>query len=254
MLNHSCIGNAVRVFCGEVMMAHASAEISKGEEVVWSYIPPTQPLSIRQQVLLDRHGFVCHCTRCRVENELNTKVDEHLSVGQSNDGLVNVDDAITRQQLRDAFIRLTNNVFACHTFSNEYKRYQRVSYANVLINYLNASLLDQSSAADQSHDIVLLDVATQLHFAFASCHNASTEHISILHLCYELVSTIHQKAEDSSTTLPKLRFWTEQVKRAHMIRYGCLGADVESVRACMVHTRTVLRQKDGMSKTHFRFI
>jgi hypothetical protein len=76
----------------------------------------------------------------------------------------------------------------------------------------------------------------------------------ILHLCYELVASVHTTSVDKTKTLPKLKFWTEQMKRAHMIRYGSLGNDLDSVRKVMQHTRTVLRNRDGMESVKFHFV
>ena len=58
MINHSCMSNAVRVYAGETMVVHASQAITKGSEVLWSYVPPIEPR--RQQILQRQHGFTCH--------------------------------------------------------------------------------------------------------------------------------------------------------------------------------------------------
>jgi len=50
----------------------------------------------------------------------------------------------------------------------------------------------------------------------------------------------------SAKSLAKLRFWTEQVKRAHLIRYGPLGNDLEKTRRILKHTQRVLRQPNGL--------
>ena len=76
----------------------------------------------------------------------------------------------------------------------------------------------------------------------------------ILHLCYELVAQMHAQTGSSSTTLPKVRFWTEQLKRAHMIRYGSLGNDIHHVRQAMQHSRVVLRQTNGWKKVTLNFL
>lgn len=51
-----------------------------------------------------------------------------------------------------------------------------------------------------------------------------------------------------------LRFWTEQLKRVIMIRYGSVGHDIDTVRRLMQHTRTVLRNSNGMELVHHKFI
>ena len=96
--------------------------------------------------------------------------------------------------------------------------------------------------------------AMDLHFCFVSCHYACTEHLSVMHLCYELVAVLHTQATDPSKTLPKVQFWTEQLKRAHLVRYGSLGQDVDRVRAIMKHTQMVLRHQNGLEKVPYEFI
>jgi hypothetical protein len=76
----------------------------------------------------------------------------------------------------------------------------------------------------------------------------------LLHLCYDLITAIHSHQVDPTKTLPKLRFWTEQLKRAHMIRYGDLGNNIDTVRRVMKHTRTVLRTQNGITRAQFNFI
>jgi hypothetical protein len=53
--------------------------------------------------------------------------------------------------------------------------------------------------------------------------------------------------------MPKVRFWADQLKRAHMIRYGGLGQDVQVVRRVLQHSRTVLRQKNGWKTVDYAF-
>lgn len=60
-------------------------------------------------------------------------------------------------------------------------------------------------------------------------------------------------APDPSKTMPKVRFWADQLKRAHMIRYGGLGQDVQVVRRVLQHSRTVLRQKNGWKTVDYAF-
>lgn len=96
-----------------------------------------------------------------------------------------------------------------------------------------------------------------LHFAFVSFHNASTEHLSVLHLCYELAAAISigtKDAEEKARAAKKIAFWTEQLKIAHQVRYGELGNDIASVREAMKHTRLVLRNRDGMQSARWGFI
>lgn len=106
------------------------------------------------------------------------------------------------------------------------------------MQFFNATLsVDNKESLSQA-----LKIATQLHFSFVSCNNVSTEHLSILHLCYDLATmqrTRAMQANDSDETAQatsQVVFWTEQLKRAHMIRYGELGMNIETirkVRTCM---------------------
>jgi hypothetical protein len=192
MINHSCVANAVRVYVGEVMVVHASRDIQAGEEIVWSYLPPTLP--DRRERLRLQHGFVCHCQRCTLEQDVRKAsfaVDEIESVLQSaaewNERLIDVVslDSARTQKLVDAYKAMEDKVFASSSLSNEYKRYLRVGYTQLHINFLNIGLLmmknnqtDDSNQNTSSREDFLM-IATQLHFSFCACHNASTEHISV---------------------------------------------------------------------------
>jgi len=114
---------------------------------------------------------------------------------------------------------------------------------------------------DNDEKIVeVLKLGTQLHFSFVSCNTNSTEHLSILHLCYDLSSLLHNRAIKGSSpdatarTMSQVRFWTEQLKRAHMTRYGELGEDLENVRKVMKHSKLVLRNLEGWYLAKDRFI
>jgi hypothetical protein len=96
--------------------------------------------------------------------------------------------------------------------------------------------------------------------------------IQILHLCYDLACMIHSKTllfdgkgnssntppppppNQSSTTMGAVRFWTEQLKRAILVRYGPVGNNVNVVRQLLHHTKQVLRNKDGMDHVQYNFI
>ena len=68
------------------------------------------------------------------------------------------------------------------------------------------------------------------------------------------MGVLHTLAGDKTKTLSKVRFWTEQLKRAVQIRYGALGNDLEQVRRAMQHSKTVLRNQQGLESVQFRFI
>jgi hypothetical protein len=266
MLNHSCVPNAVRVFSGEIMVAHANTNIAAGEEIVWSYLPPTQPYPVRSDTLKNHYGFECNCQRCALEGAAwkgpNAELlqESYESVAPLNRS--NLDISLLNQgidALESAVQKLQDDILGKSSFSNELRRYLRVGYMHLYINFLNAALKAVPVNANSADDATatntrLLGMCMELHFAFCECHNASTEHLSILHLCYELIASVHTAAVDKTKTLPKLQFWTEQMKRAHMIRYGSLGNNLDSVRKVMHHTRTVLRNRDGMESVKYHFI
>jgi hypothetical protein len=269
MLNHSCVPNAIRVFSGEIMVAHANTNIKAGEEIVWSYLPPTQPYPVRSDTLKNHYGFECTCERCALEGaawkgphaELLQEAYEFVApLNRSN-----LDISLQNQgidALESAVQKLQDDILGNSSFSNELRRYLRVGYMHLYINFRNAALkavlpINANSADNATTTATnkrLLGMCMELHFAFCECHNASTEHLSILHLCYELVAFMHTAAVDKTNTPPKLQFWTEQMKQAHMIRYGNLGNDLDSVRKVMHHTRTVLRNRDGMESVKYHFI
>ena len=101
---------------------------------------------------------------------------------------------------------------------------------------------------------LILESASQLHFSFVMANvHGSTEHISLLHLCLELAQSIEGTQRDESGN-KRTRFWTEQLKQAHLVRFGALGNDIDSVRKIMQHTKIVLRQKDGFIKSPLKFL
>ena len=95
----------------------------------------------------------------------------------------------------------------------------------------------------------------------------------ILHLCYDLACMIHSKTSSlndsngsrtdtqhqpatnkSTGTIVAVRFWTEQLKRAILIRYGPVGSNVGVVRQLLHHTKQVVRNKDGIEHAMYKFI
>ena len=233
MLNHSCTPNAVRVFCGEYMIVHTTHPVKAGDEFVWSYISPTRGYKQRQESI-QNFGFTCTCPRCNLEKSLSCfekiNSDDFQSCNKSNQFL---STTILERPLQELEALLRN-------LSNEEQRYIRVGCMNLYLNYYNAAL---RNSPDETMIQNVLTSASHLHLAFCACGHSSTEHISILHLCYDLVSNPKQ-----------VRFWTDQLKRAHMIRYGKMGHQVEAMRACMVHTKLVLRNLNGLTKSDCAFI
>lgn len=255
MINHSCSPNAVRVFGSfqgkEMMIVHANASIPKGAEITWSYLPPCTDFFTRQEKLHSQYGFHCRCIRCRKEDEI-------VSSSFYKEWFVTWSEKKIKEKSQIELVQSLEQLFLSNSVSNEVQRYLRVGHATCYIKYFNEVL--SSSPANETRSQIL-KLATQLHFSFLSCNNASTEHISILHLCYELSSFLHTYAAqqhcDSTTTsktMSQVRFWTEQLKKAHMVRYGSLGEDLESVREVMKHSKMVLRNKCGWFLTQDKFI
>eukprot|EP00977_Amphora_coffeiformis_P005943 scaffold1267_cov171-Amphora_coffeaeformis.AAC.19 len=251
MVNHSCNANAVRVYARNLMMVHALTTIQSGTEIVMSYVPPTQPQ--RRPVLENQHGFVCACTRCQIEDDVQLETEEWQSWNHPH--LAKFPSYPT---LHKAIRHLEDDILTDPKFSNEVRRYLRISYLHVYIHYLNAALhillTEDDALVANILRTDLLTLCTQLHFSFCACHNAATEHLSILHLCYELASILHTHASDPTKNLPKVRFWTEQLKKAHMLRYGSLGQSVDNLRRAMQHSRKVLRQKNGWESGDYCFV
>jgi hypothetical protein len=75
----------------------------------------------------------------------------------------------------------------------------------------------------------------------------------IVHMCLELTTNINNE-ENNKQSLSKVRFWTEQLKQLHLIRYGPLNNDLDIVKRVMKHTQTVLRQPDGIDKVQYNYI
>jgi hypothetical protein len=260
MINHGCVANAVKVFAGETMIVHASANIAAGEEITWSYIPSSTPYPRRVQVQ-QKFGFLCHCRRCQEEKSAYELV-ESLTNLSSNSLLSKLNEetagpahshspCYTINEL-NVLKNKIETVLKDNQLSHEVRRYIRVGYLMFYITYFNAALSDKDSSTDHRDDVIM--VATQVHFALVSCNNASTEHISILHLIYELTAIMHVSSSDQTKSIVKVRFWTEQLKRAHMIRYGVLGNYVEHVRDIMKHTKIVLRKPNGLQMVQSKFI
>lgn len=246
MLNHSCQTNTVRVYVGEYMVVHASTKIAKGEEITTSYVPPTFCYPQRQAALQASHGFTCLCQRCQIECELwDSPTEEMNETWQMQQGI----STGSNQDVISMVERLEKTTLSSIK-SNELQRFIRLGFIPTYISYLNAALATKAIS-----DEGFLKLCMQLHCSFISSNPFSTEHLSILHLAYEIISNIHaQPGNDASRSLAKVKFWTEQVKNACMIRYGNLGNDLDAVRTMMLHTRLVLRTPDGMQRASYPFI
>ena len=243
MINHSCEPNAVRVFAGETMIVHACTGIKSGEEIVWSYIPTSKPWSVRQEQLLSKFGFQCCCHRCSVESSVPVEM-ANAEQRLADFGVVNA--VLSTSQI--VAVERFDKTLKSSGLTNEHQRYRRVSFLHAYLNLINTLLMKGGSKPGSNTDTQtrnkVMSIATETHLALSGCNNACTEHISILHLCYELSSGDRNKA----------KFWADQLRRAHCVRYGKLGNDVANVRPVLQHTRTVLRSKDGMLQRKWLFL
>jgi hypothetical protein len=177
MINHSCCPNALRVFCaGNVMVVHASEAIAKGSEILWSYLPPTQPFSVRQAVLRQQHGFACDCRRCVGETTVWASFSAQLEAFARLSQPTAVED-VAHEARSLAVQSLEQEILADASLNNQVRSFLRVGFMNLYIQYLNGALQEESAET-------LLNICTQLHFSFCTCDNASTEHLSVSNSMY----------------------------------------------------------------------
>jgi hypothetical protein len=182
MINHSCVPNSVRVFAGDTMIAHACDLIKAGQEIVWSYLPPTQPYPQRHVTLRHQHGFVCQCCRCISEAKFWNTPPPTLSTSTLDSWVRlcnrSLDD-LDVQEARSATIRLLEEVLQAKDIANETKHYIRVGFAQIYISYLNYALQSTKSVEVNHLDYLLQRICMPLHLSMAACNNASTEHLSV---------------------------------------------------------------------------
>jgi SET domain len=187
MINHSCASNAVRVFAGEVMVVHASQPVCAGAEVVWSYVPPVDPF--RGEVLQAQYGFACRCEQCLVQQRLSVDQLSFLDsptrqlLSKFNRRGVAVEwlDPPECEALMQLVPLLEHELSRGgdeSAMSNSDKRYLRLGWMYLYLNYLNLSASGRwAESASNKPDLV--PVLLQLHLAFCASHNASTEHLSV---------------------------------------------------------------------------
>lgn len=259
MINHSCKPNAVRVYScllscekSEIMAVHATQPIQKGEEIVWSYVPTSKPYHDRRKRIKDSFGFDCLCQRCKVESnvfEPDTNVSNELSARFQNYTLWNekatdINQLPSHDKFRDMIMEF-EEMISNKCFTGEVSRYLRSGMLTFYTNYFNVSL--SNPTINDEAKLELLNLASKIHLSFAAVDNGNTEHLSTLHLCYELATQQKQKRNLS-------KFWAGQLQKAHECRYGRLDNDVEQMRKLMVHSRSVLRRQEGFENAQFCFI
>ena len=246
MMNHSCIPNVVRVYSGNLMIAHATRNISKGEELVWSYLPPhSMSYSQRQSLIQSTFHFTCTCPKCTLQQQQQ----QHNKVELKWNEQMTVKELLKTQILYEKQITTTTT-----TTNNKQEEYfHRVDALSFYIHYFNVWLRQiPRKMSTMEH---LLQIAKSLHEALQATNCACTEHLSILHMSYDISSWLHSNIPNQkSKYLPLLQYWTEQLKQTHMVRYGSLGQNIDHIRTVMKHTRTILRQQNGIQLISYPFL
>jgi tetratricopeptide (TPR) repeat protein len=68
MMNHSCVGNTMRSFVGDMLISRATRDIKEGEELFQQYVPVKTLVDVRNKQFKDGWGFECACALCTAEN------------------------------------------------------------------------------------------------------------------------------------------------------------------------------------------
>ena len=71
-INHKCTGNADRAFVGDLAIVRASRSIKAGEEMLFSYVPPFDPIKEKERILQEL-GFTCTCELCTWQRSIPAK-------------------------------------------------------------------------------------------------------------------------------------------------------------------------------------
>ncbi|XP_042221391.1 SET domain-containing protein SmydA-8-like [Homarus americanus] len=73
LMNHSCLPNVtLRSDIDRTLFVRTAVPIKKGEPILFSYLPPTDPVWRRQADLHSIYYFKCACVRCKDPTELGT--------------------------------------------------------------------------------------------------------------------------------------------------------------------------------------
>jgi hypothetical protein len=60
--------------------------------------------------------------------------------------------------------------------------------------------------------------------------------------------------EQCNKTISIVQFWTDQLKRAALTRYGPVANSIDVVRQLLHHTKQIVRGKEGKDLLKIRFI
>ena len=67
-LNHSCVGNAIRVFLGDLLLIYAKKDVKKGEEITVNYFSSDLNTD-RKEKCFKYYNFKCDCRLCVVDSK-----------------------------------------------------------------------------------------------------------------------------------------------------------------------------------------
>ena len=73
LLNHSCVGNIMRIVKGEVCVLKVFRDVKAGEELAISSFDGAYQMTLqdRKKSLRSKHGYKCNCLLCKYESEPN---------------------------------------------------------------------------------------------------------------------------------------------------------------------------------------
>jgi SET domain len=230
--NHNNTTTTTTTTIVNLMVAIATQDMAPGQEITWSYISPIQGRAERQAAL-SHYGFTCHCPRCCcIRDHDHDHYQQQWDNDDNDDDNDNKDRIFAAQLLRGCSDGKRSAKEADNNQQEEeviLRRHSlRVSLTQQYMNYFNQELsqllllqqqqqqpsttgpsasLEEAQAQQQRQQQQqqqlytrykeILQHATSLHESFVVIHNASTEHVSIVHLCYELATKL------ASLVLPK---------------------------------------------------
>jgi hypothetical protein len=263
LINHSCQTNATRTFLTATvksdsgdgtavsfMIATATQDILPGQEITWSYIPPTTTVLARQEAL--RHyGFICACERCQEDfSKRGVAISEgQMTIQDYEEALMAKYSMVTPKEINGDNETL-DDVEMPHSI--------RLAFTNLYIQQFNEML-----SSNPDNDITVyrkvLDEASKLHQAFSHLHKASTEHLSIVHLCYDLATILkntgNNNPDGNDGNMGSTIYWMEKLKESHKCRYShFILNDLSLLKVLLQHTKIVLRTREGWQHARYQFI
>merc|ERR1712070_1355610 len=163
-------------------------------------------------------------------DEVFRKVEEIFSA-PNNSSAVKIDSE-TKRFLKMGLLNLYFNYFNHHRKEGEFTKEKVVPDHNENMDISKEKSHENEKEKERIEK--LLRLASDLHLCFITCNYASTEHLSLLHVCYEWSK--HLDGPNSK----KSRFWALQLQKLHLLRYGNFDNDLNKILMCMSHTKKVL--------------